>query len=110
MSRDTAQEAVRDHVLELMPKDIRAIRAAALMDLHHGPSGVEYPDGCAGYTTALDKLRSWASNEMPGELWYEDWSGCVENSKPENEQEARHFERHDIVRAVFGALVTDGGW
>jgi hypothetical protein len=111
----TADKAVKRYVDDLMPEDVKKARRAALASLYgYGAD----PDG-PSYMTALDTIRDWIDSDMPQTLYYDVQSGYVDETEPEGfEDEEGQWIEHDdyymydrgqIKRVVFGALVTDGG-
>ena len=115
-----ANDAVGQHFLALMPEDIKALKGAAMFDLYHGPSGNEYPEG-HDYSSAVRALEEWWQG-VGGDVYYDSQSGQVVDSLPQGEEDPETGEweepwledyyelnRRDAARAVFGALVTDGG-
>lgn len=113
----SSDKAVAKYVSDLMPEDVKKAKAAAMHNLYYGPGGDD--EDAPGYTTALNTMREWIDDEMPQTLYYEDWSGEVLEDEPEGfedeegqwiePEDYRMYDRREIKRIVFGALVTDGG-
>ena len=87
----------------------------SLYGISGDPSGM-------GYEEAIDIIREWISDEMPGTLYYDVQSGYVDENEPQGFEDEEtgewiepewgdyvQYEDRDIDRIVFGSLVTDGG-
>lgn len=123
---DSANRDVEKHFEKKMPKKIKNLVSGALMDLHSGPmSKADMRDhgikAWPGYSSALKQIRDWADDNI-SEVWYDMQSGYVEESEPKAWKDEEtgewvepfwedyvHFDRRDVMREVFGSLVTDGG-
>lgn len=126
MNWGSVEKLVKEHVTSKMPARIKKLVSGARTDLYGGPYsktdmrafGVSrWP----GYSKAIDEISDWASDHV-SELWVDTGAGFVMDSEPEGFtdedtgeyvepfwEEIAHFDRRDVMRAVFDVLVTDGG-
>lgn len=101
-----------------VPENINQIRNIAWADLMYGPYGAQNIEGCdyPGFDKALDALQSWCDQNV-FEVWadgdflytsepegYEDETG--EYIEPFWE-EIYHYERKDVIVALFGKEVAE---
>lgn len=123
-------DIVRQHCLGLLDNRVRRLVSMALSDLYFGPFVAEDfeaddPDETIrwpGYVPAIEEIRK-AADKLPRVLWIDTEFGEVLESEPEGwddedtgewvdpiwEREIYcEFNTRDIMRATFGALITNG--
>ena len=135
------QNAIREYIA--VPAHIKACASAIAYDLLHGPSwsivrGGDITqfteDDFAAYAEDLEGPESEISetysgpvaealrqfiDDLPGDLYYESWSGCILNSEPEGYQDEDTGEwiepdysdylqisGEDITQALFGKTIA----
>ncbi len=112
--------AFGDYIADKVPPDINDLRRMAWFSLMFGPySAADFeeespgrPARWPGWESALDKLKTWAEENLPRELYFEEWSGYLSESEPEgwkDEETGEWFDPEpcytvDAWREFFGVL------
>jgi hypothetical protein len=114
-----AIKAIRDYYLEAMSKPLQESLGKALSELYSGPGSAGDDEDGWTYSKALRDLGRWWDS-VGTTLYYDTQSGLVEESLPTAYQDGdemvepmledyMEFSERDGAKAIFGALITDGG-
>lgn len=111
-----ARRAVQAHFVAKMGKEVSDALAAAMWDLHHGPSG----GSDMSYAECLRVLRAWADDEL-ADVYYDVQCGVVLDSEPQPWEDEdgvaiepdmadfMMFDTSECRRLLFSTLISDGG-
>lgn len=102
--RERREKAISDHVMSQLSDRVRMLIMCAMADLDFGPSAVtsseehDYP----GFERATREIsRGWPVSD----LWLDDDSECVLESKPEEHDECWiRYSARDVKRVFMGSL------
>lgn len=89
---------------ENLDEETTRLIAQANWDLYYGPCDEE---GFPGFTTAVKKISDALEDIVPGELFYEEWSGCINGDMPEFDEDGGDdvfyvIHRKDILGSIVG--------
>ena len=127
MKRTKTEKILAAHYEALMPDEITRLITLASYDLYFGPlvgcnvCGVDSTHDCTcavrwqGFSDAIGKLRAWAEEHLPSEVWVDMDCGSVSESEPQGEEidgewqepfteNTVYFDCKGIKQAVFGKL------